>query len=122
MSQVPPTFTTNLIMLKISPLFLEIIVSCMVTSYEPQAPQVNEEPAPKSSLDLTLTQHPHDEDPAPWKVRAHLEVNPPRAWYYRISPNSCTPVILLQVDPTSDNKPVIVYEGYYKTKDTSIFV
>jgi hypothetical protein len=28
-------------------------------------------------LDLTLTQHPRDEDLAPWKVRARLEVDPP---------------------------------------------
>jgi hypothetical protein len=31
-------------------------------------------------------------------VRARLEVEPPPAWYYRISPNSHTLVILLQVD------------------------
>jgi hypothetical protein len=39
------------------------MASHMVMSYEPQAVQVNEEPTPKSSLDLTLTQHPCDEDP-----------------------------------------------------------
>jgi hypothetical protein len=60
-----------------------------------QVTQVNEKPAPKSSLDLTLTQHPYDEDPAPQKVRARLEVNPLRAWYYRISSNSRTLVNLL---------------------------
>jgi hypothetical protein len=37
MSQVPPTFTTNSILLKISPLFLEIMALRMVTSYRPQA-------------------------------------------------------------------------------------
>jgi hypothetical protein len=42
-------------LLRISFLFLEIMVSRMVTSYGPQAVQVNEEPAPKSFLDLTLT-------------------------------------------------------------------
>jgi hypothetical protein len=30
-------------------------------------------------------------------------------------------VILLQVDPTSGDEPEIVYEGCYKTEDTSIF-
>ncbi len=67
----------------------------MVSSYGSQATQTNEEPPPKSSLDLTLTQHPRDEEPELQKVRARLEVEPPRAWYYRISPNSRTLVILL---------------------------
>jgi hypothetical protein len=53
-------------------------------------------------------------------VRARLEVEPPRAWYYRISPNSRTLVILLQVDPASSDEPEIVYEGCYETEDTSI--
>jgi len=38
---------------------------------------VNEELAPESFLDLTLTQHPRDKEPEPQKVRAHLEVDPP---------------------------------------------
>ncbi len=54
-------------------------------------------------------------------MRAHLEVEPPRAWYYRISPNSRTLVILLQVDPASSDEPKTVCEGCYKTEDTSIF-
>jgi hypothetical protein len=58
----------------------------MAKSYGPQAAQVNERPAPKSSLSLTLTQHPCDEDPEPRKVHARLEVDPPQAWYYRIFP------------------------------------
>jgi len=37
----------------------------MATSYEPQIVEVNEEPAPKSSLNLTLTQYPRDENPEP---------------------------------------------------------
>jgi hypothetical protein len=82
---------------------------------------MNEESAPKSSLDLTLTQHPRDENPAPRGVRTRLEVDPPRAWYYHISPNSRTLMILLQVDPTSGDEPETVYEGCYETKDTSIF-
>jgi len=54
-------------------------------------------------------------------VHARLEVEPLRAWYYRISPNSRTLVILLQVDPVSGDEPEIVCEGYYETEDTSIF-
>ncbi len=65
MSQVTPTFTTNSILLKISSFSLEIMALRMVTSYEPQAAQANEKPASKSFLDLTLTQHPRDEDLAP---------------------------------------------------------
>jgi hypothetical protein len=45
--------------------FFEFMASCMITSYEPQAAQVNEESPWESSLDLTLTQHPCDEDPKP---------------------------------------------------------
>jgi len=37
----------------------------MVTSYRLQAAKANEEPLPESSLDLTLTQHPRDEEPEP---------------------------------------------------------
>jgi hypothetical protein len=55
MSQVPPTFIVNLILLKIFPLFLEIMTSCTITSYRPQATQANEKPPLESSLDLTLT-------------------------------------------------------------------
>jgi hypothetical protein len=44
---------------------LEIMASHMATSYGPQATQMNEEPAPESFLDLTLTQHPRDENLAP---------------------------------------------------------
>jgi hypothetical protein len=95
MSQVPPTFTTGSIWLKISSLFLEIMASCMATFYGFQVAQMNKEPAPESSLDLTLTQHPCDEDPTSREVRGCLEVNPLRTWYYRIYPNSCTLVILL---------------------------
>jgi hypothetical protein len=121
MSQAPPTFIANLILLKIFPFFLEIMASRMVTSYGPQAAQVNEQPPPKSSLDLTLMQHLRDEEPEPREVRARLEVEPPRTWYYRISPNFHTLVILLQVDPASGDKPKIVCEGCYETEDTFIF-
>jgi len=79
MSQVPPTFIIDLILLKIFPFFFEIMTSRIVTSYRPQAAQVNEEPPSKSSLNLTLTQHPHDEELELRKVCAHLEVEPPQA-------------------------------------------
>jgi hypothetical protein len=49
----------------------------IVTSYEAQAAQTNEEPPLESSLDLTLTQHPCDEEPEIREVRARLEVEPP---------------------------------------------
>jgi hypothetical protein len=97
------------------------MASRTITSYGLQAAQVNEEPPLQSSLDLTLTQHPRDEEPEPRKVRARLEVEPPRAWYYRISPNSRTLVILLQVDPAFGDEPKTVCEGCYETEDISIF-
>jgi hypothetical protein len=62
MSQVPPTFIVNLILLKIFPLFLKNMASRMVTSYGPQVAQANEEPPSELSLDLTLTRHPRDEE------------------------------------------------------------
>jgi hypothetical protein len=93
----------------------------MVSSYGSQAAQANEEPPPESSLDLTLTQHPRDEEPELREVRARLEVEPPRAWYYRIFPNSRTLVILLQVDLASGDELETVCEGCYETEDTSIF-
>jgi len=37
MSQIPPTFIVNLILLKMFPFFLEIMESRTITSYEPQA-------------------------------------------------------------------------------------
>jgi len=54
-------------------------------------------------------------------VHARLEVEPPRAWYYHISPNSRTLVILLQVDLASGDEPETVCEGCYETEDISIF-
>ncbi len=82
---------------------------------------MNEEPILESSLDLVLTQHLHDEDPNPREVRARLEVNPPWVWYYRISLNSCTLVILLLVDPASNDELETIYEGCYEIEDTFIF-
>jgi hypothetical protein len=90
----------------------------MATSYGPQVAQVNKKPLPKSSLDLTLTEHPHDEDLELQKVRTRLEVETPRAWYYHISSNFRTLVILLQVDPASSVKPKTICEGCYETEDT----
>jgi len=54
-------------------------------------------------------------------VRARFEVDPPRTWYYHISLNSCTLVILLQVDPASSDEPETVCEGCYEIENTSIF-
>jgi hypothetical protein len=118
---ISPTFIVDLILLKIFTIFLVIMASRTITSYGPQATQANEEPPSESSLDLTLTQHPRDEELEPQEVRARLEVKPPRAWYYRISPNSRTLMILLQVDPISSDEPETVCESCYETEDTSIF-
>jgi hypothetical protein len=93
----------------------------MAMSYGPQVAQVNKELLPESSLNLTLTQHLRDEDPEPREVRARLEVEPSRVWYYHISLNFCTLVILLQVNLAFNDEPETVCEGYYETKDTSIF-
>jgi hypothetical protein len=59
--------------------FLEIMASCMGTSYEPRVAQVNEESPSESSLDSTLMQHPHDEDLEPREVYARLKIEPLRA-------------------------------------------
>jgi hypothetical protein len=82
---------------------------------------MNEELPLKSSLNLTLTQHPRDVDPEPWDVCARLEVEPLQAWYYRISPNFHTMVILLQVDPAFGDEPETVYESCYVTENIFIF-
>jgi hypothetical protein len=54
------------------------MASHMVTSYGPQAAQVNEEPAPESSFNLMLTQHPRDENLVPREVCVCFEVDPLR--------------------------------------------
>jgi hypothetical protein len=54
---------------------------------------MNEELPPESFLGLTLTQHLLDEDPKLQEVHIRLEVEPPQAWYYHISPNFHTLVI-----------------------------
>jgi hypothetical protein len=100
---------------------LKIMALRRATSYGPQVAQVNEKPSPKSYLDMTLTQHLHDEDPEPQEVHVRLEANPPRTWYYRISLNFHTLMVLLQIDLASGDEPETFYEGCYKTEDTSIF-
>jgi hypothetical protein len=92
-----------------------------VTSYGPQAAQSNEKPPLESSLDLTLTQHPRDEELKPREMCTRLEVEPPRALYYPISPNSRTLVILLQVDLASGDELKTVCGGCYETENISIF-
>ncbi len=54
-------------------------------------------------------------------MHACLEVEPPRAWYYLISSNFRTLMILLQVDPASGDELKTVCESCYETEDTSIF-
>jgi hypothetical protein len=54
-------------------------------------------------------------------VCAYLEVEPLRAWYYRISPNFRTLVILLQVNLAFSDELETIYEGCYETEDISIF-
>jgi hypothetical protein len=65
MSQVLHTFITNLILIKDFFFFLKIMASRMATSYRPETTQMNKELTLESSLDLTLTQHPRDENPKP---------------------------------------------------------
>jgi hypothetical protein len=93
----------------------------MPMSYEPQVAQVNEKPPLESFLGLTLTQHPCDEDPEPREVRVRFEVKPLRTWYYCISLNFRTLVILLQIDLASDDEPEIIYDGCYETENIFIF-
>jgi hypothetical protein len=54
-------------------------------------------------------------------VRARLEVKPHQAWYYRISPNFRTLVILLQVDPAFSDESETICEGCYEIEDIFIF-
>jgi hypothetical protein len=82
---------------------------------------MNEEPALESSLDLTLTQHLRDEDPEMWEVHIRLEVDPLRAWYYRISSNFHALVILLWINFIFGDEPKTICESCYKIEDTSIF-
>ncbi len=58
------------------------MVSCMTTSYGPQATQVNEELSSESSLNLTLMQHPCDENLEPREICLHLEIEPLHAHGY----------------------------------------
>ncbi len=53
------------------------MASCMTTFYGPQVTEVKEELVSKSSLDLSLMQHPRDEDPKSREVCAHFEIDPP---------------------------------------------
>jgi hypothetical protein len=54
-------------------------------------------------------------------VHVRFEVESPRAWYYRISPNSRILVILLQIDLNSGDEPKIVCESCYEIEDIFIF-
>jgi hypothetical protein len=70
---------------------------------------------------LTLTQHLHDEDPKPQEVPPHFEIKPLQIWYYQISLNYLTLVILLQVNPASGNEPKTIYNFFYEIENTLIF-
>ncbi len=50
-----------------------------------------------------------------------FEVEPPRAWYYCISPNFRTLMILLQINHVFGDEHEIVCEGRYKIEDTFYF-
>jgi hypothetical protein len=54
-------------------------------------------------------------------VCLHIKVEPLRAWYYHISSNSRTLVILLQVNLVFSDEHETVYKGFYEIKNTSIF-
>jgi hypothetical protein len=54
-------------------------------------------------------------------VRLCFELEPFRVWYYHISLNSRTLVILLQINPAFGDEPKIVNEGFYEIKYTFIF-
>ncbi len=90
----------------------------MITSYGPQASQMNKNPPKESSIDLTLPQHLCDEDLKLREVRPHLEIKPFRIWYDQIFLNSFTLVILLQVDPTFSDEPEIICESFYEIENT----
>jgi hypothetical protein len=55
------------------------------------------------------------------KARLRFEFEPLWIWYYCISSNFHTLVIVLQVDPTSGDEPETVCEGCYETENISIF-
>jgi len=54
-------------------------------------------------------------------VHPHFEVEPLQAWYYRISLNFRTLMILLQVDLVSSDELKTVCENCYEIKDNFIF-
>ncbi len=66
-------------------------------------------------------QHLHDEDLELREVGLRLKVEPLRVGYYHISSNSRTLVILLQVNLIFGDEPETICEGFYETKDISIF-
>jgi hypothetical protein len=54
-------------------------------------------------------------------MHPRLEVEPPRAWYYRIFSNSRSLVILLQVNPVFGDEPETICEGCYEIENNFIF-
>ncbi len=72
---------------------------------------------PKFDVDITFLWW----KPKPREVRLCFELEPFRVWYYHISLNSRTLVILLQINPAFGDEPKIVNEGFYEIKYTFIF-
>jgi len=54
-------------------------------------------------------------------VHHYLEVEPLQTWYYHISLNFHTLVILLQVDLALGDEHETIYEGFYEIENISIF-
>jgi hypothetical protein len=54
-------------------------------------------------------------------VHPRFEVEPPQTWYYHISLNSCTLMILLQVNPVFGDEFEIAFEGFYEIENISNF-
>jgi len=79
--QIFHTLNTKLILIEDFFPFPELMALCMITSYGPQASQMNKKPPRESSIDLTLPQHFCDEDLKLREVRPHLEIKPFRIWY-----------------------------------------
>jgi len=101
--------------------FIKFIALHMIMFYKFQITQMIKDLPWKSSLNLTLTQHPCNEDPKPWKMRLHFKVEHLWAWYYQNFPNFHTLVILLQVNLTFSNEFTTMYEGFYEIKNILIF-
>jgi hypothetical protein len=77
----------------------------MTTSYGPQAIQVNEELPSESSLNLTLMQHPCDEDLEPREIYPHLEIEPLHAHEKRLVSS------IIPQCPRSETRTMMKHKG-----------